>query len=57
MIFGGILTVTERHLGEEVPHMLEAVTQTSPLVEPNVTVIASVPAPAVIEAPDGSVQL
>ena len=51
------VTVTASVLGAEVLHTLDVVTETLPEVLPMVMVILSVPAPAVMVAPDGTVQL
>jgi hypothetical protein len=56
-VAGGFVTVIGRQREELVPQIFVAVTQTSPLAVPIVTVIALVELPPVIVAPLGSVQL
>ena len=53
----GATGLTVRLLAGPVPQLLLAVTVTLPDEVPMVTVIELVPAPAVIEAPEGTVQL
>jgi hypothetical protein len=54
---GSEFTVTVMQLALLIPQALLAVTHTLPLVLPKVTVMAVVPCPEVIVAPDGTVQL
>ena len=54
---GAELTVTAKVRAVPEPQSLSAVTETSPELEPKVTVISVVPDPAVIEAPDGTLQV
>jgi hypothetical protein len=60
-IFAGVETVLEtvtaRHDGDEVPHPLVTVTQIFPELPPDVTVSEVEFCPAVIDHPEGTVQL
>ncbi len=54
---GTVLIVIAVLLAVPLPQVLVGVTLTLPAVEPKVTVIPVVPAPAVIEAPAGTVHV
>ena len=54
---GAVLIVMVALLAELVPQLLVAVTETVPAVDPMETVIEFVPAPEVMVAPAGTVQL
>ena len=54
---GTVAIVMALVAAELLPDPLSAVTVTLPALEPNVTVIEVVPSPAVIEAPEGTVQV
>ena len=55
--FGKDLTVIALLLAVPLPQELTGVTVTFPLLAPKVTVMLAVPVPAVMEAPEGTVQL
>jgi hypothetical protein len=54
---GSELTVTANVLAVPLPHVFDGVTETFPALAPTVTLIEFVPWPAVIDQPDGRVQV